>query len=325
MVLPVPGWLWAATIAALLLLLAVDLFLAVRRPHAVGVREATAWLVFYFGLAVVFAAGVWVFGGAGPGVDFVTGYLTEYSLSVDNLFVFVVILSAFAVPAVHQQRVLLFGIVIALVLRAALIFLGGAAINQFSWVFWIFGGFLVFTAVQLARQREQSHEYQEGALVRLLRKRFRVTEDYVGGRSLVRIDGELWLTPMFVVMVAVGSADLLFAVDSIPAIYGITQDTYLVFAANAFALLGLRQLYFLIGHLLDRLIYLSYGLAVILGFIGVKLIFHALKKNELPFLNGGEPVGWVPEISNWLSLGVVAGVLVVTAVVSLVATRRRAA
>ncbi|GAA2777205.1 TerC/Alx family metal homeostasis membrane protein [Crossiella cryophila] len=323
MLLQVPGWLWAATIAALIALLAVDLTLAVRRPHAVGVREATAWLVFYFGLAVIFAVGVWYFGSAESGIDFVTGYLTEYSLSVDNLFVFVVILSTFAVPAVHQQRVLLFGIVIALVLRAALIFIGGAAINQFSWVFWIFGGFLVFTAVQLARQRETSHEYQEGALVRLLRRRFRVTEDYVGGRSLVRVDGKLWLTPMFVVMVAVGSADLLFAVDSIPAIYGITQDTYLVFAANAFALLGLRQLYFLIGHLLDRLVYLSYGLAVILGFIGIKLVFHALKKNELPFINSGQPVTWVPEISNWLSLGVVAGVLVVTAVASLVATRRR--
>jgi tellurite resistance protein TerC len=261
-----------------------------------------------------------------PAGEFFAGYITEYSLSVDNLFVFVIIMAAFKVPVVHQHRVLLVGIVIALVMRGAFIAVGAAAINAFSWVFYLFAAVLILTAVNLARQgtEHDDAEFKENAALRTLRRMLPVTDDYHGARSFVRIDGRRMVTPMLIVMFAIGSTDLLFALDSIPAIFGLTQEAYLVFTANAFALMGLRQLYFLLGGLLSKLVYLSYGLSVVLGFIGVKLVLHALHENNLPFLNGGQPVP-VPEIGIGLSLSVIVGVLVVTTVASLIAVRRKPA
>ena len=267
--------------------------------------------------------------GTSPGRsagEFFAGYITEYSLSVDNLFVFVIIMAAFKVPVVHQHRVLLVGIVIALVMRGAFIAVGAAAINAFSWVFYLFAAVLILTAVNLARQgtEHDDAEFKENAALRTLRRMLPVTDDYHGARSFVRIDGRRMVTPMLIVMFAIGSTDLLFALDSIPAIFGLTQEAYLVFTANAFALMGLRQLYFLLGGLLSKLVYLSYGLSVVLGFIGVKLVLHALHENNLPFLNGGQPVP-VPEIRIGLSLSVIVGVLVVTTVASLITVRRNPA
>ena len=237
-------------------------------------------------------AGLWYFAGGVAAGEFFAGYITEYSLSVDNLFVFVIIMAAFKVPAVHQHRVLLVGIVIALVMRGVFIAVGAAAINAFSWVFYLFAAVLIVTAVNLARQGSEHDdaEFRENAALRALRRLLPVTDDYHGARSVVRVNGRRMVTPMLIVMFAIGSTDLLFALDSIPAIFGLTQEPYLVFTANAFALMGLRQLYFLLGGLLSKLVYLSYGLSVILGFIGVKLVLHALHENNLPFLNGGQPV-----------------------------------
>jgi tellurite resistance protein TerC len=319
----VPAWLWAATIAGLVVLILADLVVVGRKPHEVGAREAARWVVFYVGCAVAFGVGVWIAGGGDQAASFATGYLTEYSLSVDNLFIFMIIMTNFAVPVVHQHRVLLIGIVMALVMRGFFIAVGAEAVEQFSWIFWLFGGILIYTAVKFAVSGQGDQEYDtNGGLVRLVRKLFPVTDEYHGARLTVRQDGRRLLTPMFIVVVAIGGADLVFAVDSIPAIFGITQDAYLVFAANAFALMGLRQLYFLLGGLAEKLVYLSYGLAVILGFIGVKLVLHALHENELPFINGGRHLTGIPEIDNWVSLGVIVSVLAVTTVVSLLKTRR---
>jgi tellurite resistance protein TerC len=283
-------------------------------------------VLFYVALAVVFGLGIWYFAGGTYAGEFFAGYITEYSLSVDNLFVFVIIMTSFAVPAVHQHRVLLVGIVIALVMRGLFIAVGAAAINALSWVFYLFAAFLIYTAVNMVRQgiAGDEEEWTEPRVVRLVRRVLPVTEDYHGSKTTVRIDGKRWATPMLIVMVAIGLTDLLFALDSIPAIFGLTQEAYLVFSANAFALMGLRQLYFLLGGLLNRLIYLPYGLAVILAFIGVKLVLHALHENELPFLNGGEPLP-VPEIGIGLSLSVIVGVLVITTVASLIAVKRNPA
>jgi tellurite resistance protein TerC len=301
----------------------LDLLIVGRKPRAVTIRQATRWVLLYVALAGLFGAGIWLFAGGVPAGEFFAGYLTEYSLSVDNLFVFVIIMAAFKVPAIHQHRVLLVGIVIALVMRGAFIAVGAAAVNAFSWVFYLFAGVLIVTAVNLARQAtdHDDPEFTENAAVRALRRLLPVTEDYHGARSVVRVDGRRMVTPMLVVMFAIGSTDLLFALDSIPAVFGITQHAYLVFTANAFALMGLRQLYFLLGGLLSKLVYLSYGLSVILGFIGVKLVLEALHENSLPFLNGGQPVP-VPTVGIGLSLSVIVGVLVVTTIASLVAVRR---
>jgi tellurite resistance protein TerC len=267
----------------------------------------------------------WLFAGGQSAGEFFAGYITEYSLSVDNLFVFVIIMAAFKVPAVHQHRVLLVGIVIALVMRGIFIAVGAAAIHAFSWVFYIFAVVLIVTAVNLARQgTEHDEEFKENFALRGLRRVLPVTPEFHGARSFVKIDGKRWVTPMLVVMFAIGSTDLLFALDSIPAIFGLTQEPYLVFTANAFALMGLRQLYFLLGSLLTKLVYLSYGLSVILGFIGVKLVLEALHENNLPFINGGEPVP-VPTIGIALSLSVIVGVLAITTVLSLLKVRRDAA
>jgi tellurite resistance protein TerC len=320
--LSVPTWLWFATIGGLVAIILLDLLIVGRKPHAVTVGEATRWVLFYVALAVLFGLGIWFFAGGQYAGEFFAGYITEYSLSVDNLFVFVIIMSAFAVPAEYQHRVLLVGIVLALVMRGIFIAVGAAAINAFSWVFYIFAVILIVTAVNLARQGTgHDEEYSENAALRALRRVLPVTDDYHGAKTVVRVDGKKMVTPMLIVMVAIGSTDLLFALDSIPAIFGLTQEAYLVFTANAFALMGLRQLYFLLGGLLSKLVYLSYGLAIILGFIGVKLILHALHENTLPFINGGEHVP-VPEVSIAFSLSVIIGVLAITTVASLVKARR---
>jgi TerC family integral membrane protein len=319
----VPLWLWLVTVAALLAVIAVDLFLVDHKPHTISMGEAARWVIFYLGLAVAFGIGLWLIAGGKPAVEFFAGYLTEYSLSVDNLFVFVIIMAGFKVPARHQHRVLLVGIVIALIMRGAFIAVGAAAIAHFSWVFYLFAAVLVITAIRMLRgdDKEESHEYHENAALRLMRKIIPITDEYHESHTVVRVNGRRMFTPMLVVMVAIGTTDLLFALDSIPAIFGLTRDAYLVFTANAFALMGLRQLYFLLGGLLNKLVYLSYGLAVILGFIGVKLVLEALHENDLPFLNGGDPVP-VPQVNIATSLGVIVGVLAITTVASLIKSRR---
>jgi tellurite resistance protein TerC len=322
----VPVWLWFATIGGLAAIILADLFLVDRKPHEVTIKEATRWVLFYVALAVLFGLGIWYFAGGTYAGEFFAGYITEYSLSVDNLFVFVIIMSSFAVPLIHQHRVLLVGIVIALIMRGLFITAGAAAINALSWVFYLFAAFLIYTAVNMVRQGVggDDEEWKEPRVVGLIRRVLPVTENYHGSKTTVRLDGKRWVTPMFIVMIAIGLTDLLFALDSIPAIFGLTQEAYLVFSANAFALMGLRQLYFLLGGLLKKLVYLSYGLAVILAFIGVKLVLHALHENELPFINGGAPVP-VPEVGIGLSLSVIVGVLAITTIASLVAVRRNPA
>ncbi len=319
----VPAWLWIATIAGLLALLAIDLFIVDRKPHEVTIGEAGRWVTFYVAVAALFGAGIWYFAGATPAGEFFAGYITEYSLSVDNLFIFLIIMTTFKVPAIHQHKVLLVGIVMALIMRGIFIAVGAAVIAQFSWVFYLFGAFLIYTGYKLARtdHNEEEEDYKENAALRFVRKVFPVADEYHDAKSFVRIDGKRFVTPMFIVMVAIGTTDLLFALDSIPAIFGLTKEPFLVFTANAFALMGLRQLYFLLGGLLNKLVYLSIGLAVILGFIGVKLILEALHSNSLSFLNDGEPLP-VPVIGIELSLSVIVGVLAITTIASLIKVKR---
>ncbi len=318
----VPVWVWLATVGGLVALFALDLFIVDRRPHAVGLAEATRWVVFYFACAVAFGLGVWLFASGDFAFQFIAGYLTEYSLSVDNLFVFVIVMAAFKVPVEQQHRVLLIGIVLALALRGLFIAAGAALISSFSWMFYLFGALLIYLGYRQLRQGEPDQDFSENFALRALRKMVPVTDEYEGSRLTVKRDGKRWFTPMIVVMIAIGSVDLVFALDSIPAIFGLTQEAFLVFTANAFALMGLRQLYFLIGGLLTRLVYLSIGLGVILGFIGVKLVLEALHENSLPFLNGGQPLQSVPTVGIVLSLGVIVGVLLVTILASVFATRR---
>jgi tellurite resistance protein TerC len=318
----VPGWVWIATIGGLLVLLAIDLVIVDRKPHEVSMAEATRWVIFYVACAVLFGLGLWLLAGGEYAAQFYTGYITEYSLSVDNLFIFVVIMSTFSVPPIHQHKVLLIGIVLALIMRGIFIALGSAVTSRFNWVFYIFGAFLIYTAWRLARRRdEDADEFTENVLLRTARRLLPVTDEFRNARMVVSERGKLMVTPMFIVMVAIGTTDLLFALDSIPAIFGLTKEPFLVFTANAFALMGLRQLYFLIGGLLDRLVYLSIGLAVILGFIGIKLILEAMHENTLPFLNGGNALP-VPTIGIHVSLLVIVGVLALTAAASLIKVRR---
>ncbi|MFI9624133.1 TerC family protein [Streptomyces sp. NPDC052042] len=307
--------LWALTVFGLSALIAVDFFIG-RRPHDVSTKEAGIWTVVWIGLAVLFGLGLLVFGDGRAAGEFFAGFITEKSLSVDNLFVFVLIMAKFAVPSHLQQRVLLVGVLIALVLRAIFIAAGAAVITHFSWVFYIFGAFLIYTAwklVQEARADEEGEEFEENRLLKSIERRFGVADRYHGTKLFIRDKGKRVLTPLMVVMLAIGTTDVLFALDSIPAIFGLTQDPYIVFTANAFALMGLRQLYFLIGGLLKKLVHLSYGLSVILGFIGVKLVLHALHESG----------AHVPEISIPVSLGVICGILVITTITSLIAERRR--
>ncbi|MEU4533033.1 TerC family protein [Micromonospora ureilytica] len=319
----VSGLVWAGTLVALTAVLLVDLLIIGRRPHEPSVRESSLWVAFYVGLALIFGVGVWLTSGGSAAGQFYTGWLTEYSLSVDNLFVFVIIMARFGVPRQYQQKVLLVGIVLALVMRGGFIAAGAALITQFSWVFYIFGAFLIYTAVNLARQGEPDEdEFSENVLIRWSRKALPISKDYDGAKLTTHVAGKRLFTPMLIVMIAIGTTDLIFALDSIPAIFGITQEPYLVFTANVFALMGLRQLYFLLGGLLDRLIYLSYGLAVVLGFIGVKLVLEALADNQLPFINGGEHVGWAPHIPIWLSLLVIIGTLGIATAASLIKSSR---
>jgi tellurite resistance protein TerC len=315
----VPFYVWALTIAVIVGMLILDFVGHVRTPHAPSLRESAIWSAVYVGVAVIFGLLVLWFSGAEYAGEYFAGYVTEKSLSVDNLFVFVLIMAAFAVPRHLQQKVLLFGITFALALRTVFILVGAAAIENYSWVFYLFGAILVYTAWTQARSGGHSSDehYEENVVLRLTRKVLPTTEDYQGDRMTVKVGGRRFITPLAIALIAIGTADVIFAVDSIPAIFGLTQETYLVFAANAFSLLGLRQLFFLIDGLLDRLVYLAYGLAAILGFIGAKLLIHALHTNELPFLNGGEHITTIPEISTPVSLAVILGTLLLTTVASL--------
>ncbi|MEU1485473.1 TerC family protein [Streptomyces sp. NPDC005752] len=309
--------LWALTIFGLCALIAVDFFIG-RKPHDVSTKEAGIWTIVWIALAVLFGLGLLVFGESQASGEFFAGFITEKSLSVDNLFVFILIMAKFSVPSHLQQRVLLIGVLIALVLRAIFIAAGAAVIANFSWVFYIFGAFLIYTAwklVQEARADDDEEEWEENRLLKSIEHRFGVADRYHGTKLFIQKNGKRVMTPLMVVMLAIGTTDVLFALDSIPAIFGLTQDPYIVFTANAFALMGLRQLYFLIGGLLKKLVHLSYGLSVILGFIGVKLVLHALHESGVH----------VPEISIAFSLAVIGGVLVITTITSLIANKKQAA
>src|SRR5215204_199878 len=316
-------WVWALTIVAIVGMLIFDFFGHVRTPHAPTLRESATWSAVYVAIAVVFGLLIFWFYGAQFGGEYFAGYITEKSLSIDNLFVFVLIMASFGVPRELQQKVLLYGITFALVLRTVFILVGAAAIENFSWIFYLFGAILLYTAWVQARSggHDKDEDYQENAVLRLTRRVLPTTEEYHSDRMVVKVEGKRFITPLAIALIAIGTADVIFAVDSIPAIFGLTQETFLVFAANAFSLLGLRQLFFLIDGLLDRLVYLAYGLAVILGFIGAKLVIHALHTNELPFINGGEHVTAIPEISTPFSLAVILGTLLVTTVASLARNR----
>jgi tellurite resistance protein TerC len=303
---------WAATIALLTALLGFDLVRAARRPHAVGYREAAQWSVFYIAVALLFGVVFGIVSGWNLGAQYFAGYIVEKSLSVDNLFVFLIIMSTFAVPAEQQARALTIGIVAALVLRAIFIAAGAALLDAFSVMFLVFGLALIATAVQLFRHRNEDPSVDDNVLVAGARRVLPLTSEYHGGRIVTRAEGRRLLTPLFLVLVAIGSTDVLFALDSIPAVFGVTQHAYIVFVANAFALLGLRALFFLVSGLLDRLVYLSAALALILAFIGIKLVLH--------FLHLHEPS--VPEISTGVSLAVIVVVLGAATIASLIKARK---
>ena len=306
-------WLWLATVCGLVGIIVVDLIVVDRRPREFGVPDATRWVLIYISLAVAFAAFLWWYAGPANATAFIAGYVTEYSLSVDNLFVFMVIMSSFAVPAAFQHRVLLVGIVIALILRGILIVLGAEAVHRFSGTFYLFSALLLFTAWKVWRSSGEEPDPQGNALIRWLERRVPTTREYHGTALTVRIDGRRVVTPMLLVMLAIGTTDLLFAIDSIPAVFGLTQEAYIVFTANAFALMGLRQLFFLLHGLFDRLIYLNRGLALILAFIGVKLLMEAVTSTT--------PLD-LPKVPIAMSLGFIAVTLAVTTLTSLIAVRR---
>jgi tellurite resistance protein TerC len=308
----IPVWAWPATIGLVVALLAVDFVLAARRPHAVGMREATFWSVLYIGVALVFGVALWAGVGPTAGTEYFAGWVVEKSLSVDNLFVFVIIMARFSVPREYQQKVLLFGIAVALLMRGVFIAVGAAAISAFSWTFVLFGLFLLYTALQLARHHGEDPDLADNKVLAFASRVLPVSAEFHGNQLVATESGRRVVTPLFLVFLAIGSTDLLFALDSIPAVFGVTQDAFIVFAANAFALLGLRALYFLISGLLTRLVYLSLGLSVILAFLGVKLI--------LTFLHEDVSAS-VPHVPTAVSLGVILVVLVVTTVASLLRVR----
>ena len=309
----ISGLTWGLTIGLVVVLLAVDLILAALRPHKVGFKEATAWSVFYIAVAIAF--GVWftVTYGSTLGTEYFAGYIVEKSLSVDNLFVFVIIMATFAVPEEHQHKVLTFGIILALIMRAIFIALGATLLSLFSFMFLLFGILLIWTAIQLFRHRDEDPDVENNIMVRATRRFLPVTETYDGGKLVTRVDGRRMVTPMMAVLISIGSVDLLFALDSIPAVFGITREPFIVFAANAFALLGLRALFFLVKGLLDRLVYLSTGLSIILAFIGVKLVLHWAHVDINPN---------IPEVDTYVSLGVIVVILTVVTVASLIKTRQ---
>lgn len=309
---------WGITIAVTVAVLLFDVVVIARDPHEPSLRECAIALCVYVGAAVAFGIWVLAFHGHDYGIEFFAGWLTEYSLSIDNLFVFIILMAALKVPREYQQEALMVGIILALIFRGIFIALGYQLINNFSWVFFIFGAFLVYTAANLVksyRSHEDEHP-EDSRIVKFAQSHLNVGERFDGLKLWYQENGSRVVSPMLIVIIALGTTDLLFALDSIPAIFGITQEPYLVFTANVFALMGLRQLYFLLGGLLERLVYLSLGLAFILAFIGVKLVLHAMHENELSFLNGGEHFD-VPDISSLVSLGVIIATLVVTTVASL--------
>ncbi|MEP7193244.1 MAG: TerC family protein [Actinomycetota bacterium] len=319
----VPLWVWVLTIGLTGVLLLVDVLIIGRRPHVPSMAEAGRHLAMFIGLAFIFGLGIWHFSGAEYAGQFYAGWLTEYSLSVDNLFVFLIIMAKFGVPEKLQQTALMVGIVIALILRGVFIAAGAAAISEFSWIFYVFGAFLIYTAVKLAREGDSDDDdFEENRLLKWVETRFPATNQWEGTKLTIRSNGSRIITPMFIVILALGTTDLLFALDSIPAIFGLTQEPFLVLTANIFALMGLRQLYFLIGGLLKRLVYLGIGLAILLSFIGVKLILHAAHVNELPFINGGKPVAGAPEISIGQSLSIIVAILAITTIASLFKSRK---
>ncbi|MFH5877680.1 TerC family protein [Arthrobacter sp. NA-172] len=313
-----PAWFEIGSFVVLGIILLVDLLLVIKRPHEPSMKEAGLWVGFYVTLALVFAGAMFAFGGPEHGSQFIAGWVTEYSLSVDNLFVFIIIMARFSVPRKYQQEVLMVGIIIALVLRGIFIALGAVVIQEFSWVFYIFGAFLLWTAWKQATDNGEDEENgAENPLVARIRKVVPMSEKFDGGKLRTTVNGKKLFTPMLIVFVTIGMTDLLFAVDSIPAIFGLTQSAFIVFTANIFALMGLRQLYFLLGGLMNRLVYLKHALSVILAFIGVKLVLHAMHVNELPFINGGHHIEWAPEIPTYVSLAVIIGTIVVAVVASL--------
>ncbi|WP_084546530.1 TerC family protein [Glycomyces arizonensis] len=317
-----PAWVWAVTIAAMAAVILFDLALAVRNPHRLSMKEAASWAGVYMALAALFGVGIFITQGGDYGSQFFAGYLTELSLSVDNLFVFLIIISAFRVPERLQSRVLLVGIALSIVLRGGFIAVGSVLIERFSWTFLIFGAILIWTAWGQLRGGGDDEEYEPNRFIRMAERRLRVSPDYDGGRLTTRRGGVRYVTPLLLAMLTIGSTDILFALDSIPAIFGLTQEPYLVWTATVFALMGLRQLYFLLAALLQSLKFLSVGLAVILGWIGVKLIIHALAENQASFINGGEPIHGLPHIHTLLSLCVIVGVLTAVVVVNWVLLRR---
>jgi tellurite resistance protein TerC len=322
--LELPFWFEFGSYAVLFLILIGDLVLAYKRPHVPSPRESGLWIGFYVVLALIFAGILWSVGGAEHAGQFVAGWLTEYSLSVDNLFVFVLIMGRFAVPPKYQQEALMVGIIFALVFRGVFIVLGAGLIAAFSWIFYFFGAFLLYTAIRQAFEKEgedETVEDAEGPVARFLKHHLRIGNEFNGNKLHTVVNGRRVLTPLVLVFISLGTTDLLFALDSIPAIFGITRSPFLVFSANVFALMGLRQLYFLLGHLLTKLEYLKYGIAVILAFIGVKLVFEALHTNEVPFINGGHHVEWAPEFSTVTSLAVIVVTMAIATAASLIRLR----
>ncbi len=313
---------WVVTLSVTTVVLLFDVAVMARRSGEPTMRRCAIALSGYVALAVCFGIWTWHTHGQQFALEFFAGWLTEYSLSIDNLFIFVIVMASFNVPKAYQRQALFVGILIALVFRGIFIALGAVAIQRFSWVFYLFGAFLVYTAIRLARGAQHGAS-TENAAVRFARNHLNATDTWHGLKLYVKDGSRLSMTPMFLVIVALGVADLLFALDSIPAIFGLTREAYLVFAANVFALMGLRQLYFLLANLLQRMVYLSKGLGVILLFIGIKLVLQALRENDLAFINGGKPLD-VPEVPTLLSLAVIAVILVITVAASLYRTRGKA-
>ncbi|WP_081913634.1 TerC/Alx family metal homeostasis membrane protein [Glycomyces sp. NRRL B-16210] len=316
-----PAWAWVLTMGVLASVVVFDLALAVRNPHKLSTRESATWAGIYISAALVFGVVIFTTHGASYSGQFYAGYLTELALSVDNLFVFLLIIQGFRVPDVLQSRVLLVGIILSIFLRGAFIAVGAVLIQRFSWIFLIFGAILIWTAWSQLRESGEE-EYPKNRFMTFAESKLRVAPDYHGGKLLTRIDGARFVTPLLLAMLAIGSTDILFALDSIPAIFGLTQEPYLIFTATIFALMGLRQLYFLLAALLKSLKFLSLGLAAILGWIGVKLVLNGLTENQLPFLNDGEPIEWLPHIPTPLSLGFIAGVLALVVLANWVLLRR---